>query len=213
MEKIKSLRASAALAVAVLLTTCLIGGTFAKYTTAASGNDSVRVAYWGFDQTNTLNLSGLFSSMYTNVKSSNGQDVMAPGTEGSASFSFAFDESHADAPEVNYTFNVTVTENCDASIRNNPAIRFKLDAGTFGTWEDLVADIKALSGDPTGTKAYAAGTLPTAFPKTDEVHTISWKWDFQDGTAAQDTMDTTMGTAASLASLNLAVSITATQID
>ena len=47
MRKNKMMRAASALMVAVLLTTCTISGTFAKYVTTASGNDTARVAKWG----------------------------------------------------------------------------------------------------------------------------------------------------------------------
>ena len=44
MRKNKMMRAASALMVAVLLTTCTISGTFAKYVTTAEGKDTARVA-------------------------------------------------------------------------------------------------------------------------------------------------------------------------
>ena len=47
MRKNRMMRAASALLVAVLMTTCTISGTFAKYVTEASGGDTARVAQWG----------------------------------------------------------------------------------------------------------------------------------------------------------------------
>ena len=47
MMKNKMMRAASILLVAVLLSTCAISGTFAKYVTTASGTDTARVAKWG----------------------------------------------------------------------------------------------------------------------------------------------------------------------
>ena len=47
MKKNKMMRIASILMVATLITTCAISGTFAKYVTRASGEDSARVAQWG----------------------------------------------------------------------------------------------------------------------------------------------------------------------
>ena len=47
MKKNIMMRLSALLLVAVLLTTCVISGTFAKYVTTGTATDSARVAKWG----------------------------------------------------------------------------------------------------------------------------------------------------------------------
>ena len=47
MKKNKMLRIASVLLVAVLISTCAISGTFAKYVTKASGEDAARVAKWG----------------------------------------------------------------------------------------------------------------------------------------------------------------------
>ncbi len=221
MKKIITLRSAAAVAVLTLLTTCLIGGTFAKYTTKAGSSDGARTAYWGFQSTNTLDLTGLFTNEYGDVESADEADVIAPGTEGSATFSFAYDETDSNAPEVDYTFTVSVTDSCDDSIKNNPSIQFKLDDGDYGTWDGMVAAIKALAGDALGTKVYEAGSLPDAFTKDDDVHTISWKWAFEgdsteldeDGMKAQDEADTAMGNADALAECSLSITIEAVQLN
>ena len=58
MKKNTMMRAASALLVAVLLTTCTISGTFAKYTTQDSGSDTARVAKWGVELQVIGNLYG-----------------------------------------------------------------------------------------------------------------------------------------------------------
>ncbi len=47
MKKNKMMRIASVLLVAVLISTCAISGTFAKYVTKAEGSDTARVAKWG----------------------------------------------------------------------------------------------------------------------------------------------------------------------
>ena len=47
MKKNTMMRLAAILLVSVLLTTSVIGGTFAKYTTSDNATDNARVAKWG----------------------------------------------------------------------------------------------------------------------------------------------------------------------
>lgn len=233
MKKNKMMRLAALLLVMVLMTTCVIGGTFAKYTTSVTSSDSARVAYWGFQSANSMNLTGLFADTYDNVDSVNGDDVIAPGTSGSTTFKFAWDEDttawegakvNVTGPEVAYTFTVAVKETCDALIKANPNIQWKLDNGAWGTWDNMVTAIMNLSGstDGSGVKDYTPNTLPSAFTSADNEHTISWQWIFEtadaEGTDAnemdvQDVTDTDMGNAQLLDDCSIQITITATQIN
>ena len=67
MKKNRMMRAASALLVAVLMTTCTISGTFAKYTTSATGSDAARVANWGFESDGVLALEDLFTDNYTDA--------------------------------------------------------------------------------------------------------------------------------------------------
>lgn len=229
MKKNTMMRLASALLVLVLLTTCAISGTFAKYTTSATSNDKARVAYWGFQAANSMNLTGLFAETYgTTVDSVNGDDVIAPGTTGTTTFAFAWDEDTTawegaavavTGPEVAYNFTVAVESVCDQAIAANPNIVWALDAESdadYGSFADMINDIKALSGDPSGTKQYAPNTLPAGFTEEDDTHTITWKWLYEtagDGMAAQDVTDTTMGNAQLLDDVSIKITITATQVD
>ena len=86
MKKNVMMRVASALLVAVLMTTCGISGTFAKYTTSDSATDSARVAKWGV----TVEVTGddAFAIQYKDQAGDNGTqvvstvNVVAPGTKG-----------------------------------------------------------------------------------------------------------------------------------
>lgn len=194
-----------------LLSLTLVSSTFAKYVTTGTGSASARVAKWGFKEV-TMNLeSELFKDVYKtdeleNVKSA--VKVIAPGTEGSASFGFIYDATGVTTPEVAYNFTINATGNCDETIKNNPSIKWYLDDTPY-SFDGLLDAIKALSGDSTGTKRYEAGTLPTLGADGNFMHTVKWVWEF-DG---NDDKDTAMGNATALAQVTLSIAVTATQID
>ena len=90
MKKNKMMRAASALLVAVLLTTSVISGTFAKYVTEKTGSDTARVAKFGVEITAN---GEMFSDKYVNVYGGNNagdanltveaeEKVVAPGTTG-----------------------------------------------------------------------------------------------------------------------------------
>lgn len=194
-----------------LLSLTLVSSTFAKYTTTGNGTATARVAKWGFTEV-TMNLENdLFKTVYVtdeseNVKSTT--NVIAPGTEGSASFGFTYDATgKANAPEVAYNFTINAIGACADTIKNNTSIKWYLDETEY-KFDELLNAIKALSGDPTGTKKYNAGELPTLANGT-FMHTVKWVWKFE----GNDATDTSMGNAASLAEVTLEITVTATQID
>ncbi len=227
MKKNKMMRTASALLVATLLSTSIIAGTFAKYTTSTTGSDKARVAYWGFNQAASTTID-LFDDSYTNVKSGNSDNVVAPGTEKTTTFAFGYDTKSdaegtaiANAPEVAYTLTVNAeVTGSYTSLDNNPDFKWTLkkgdqDAVEYSTVKELTDAIKALSGDASGSKQYTAGQLPTNFTAADETYTVGWKWAFDDAnkTVAQDKTDTDMGNAATLDNINLTITITATQVD
>ena len=237
MKKTKLMRAALLLLVLTLITSCFVGGTFAKYTTSASSSNTARVAKWGFNDAKTINLDNLFHKVYhkdgtgNTVESST--NVIAPGTTGEATFQFTYNATNA-APEVAYTFTVSTDgSDCAKSIQDNENIKWSLDdvlapaVGTKddpdyaaeGSWKALLAAIEALDGNKTDNK-YNPGELPTGFGKTSDKHTVAWQWVFETVNngmvdAAQDKIDTDMGNvaAADLAKVTLKITVSATQID
>ena len=93
MMKNKMMRAASILLVAVLLSTCAISGTFAKYVTTASGTDTARVAKWGITMSNKS--SDTFVAEYKNGENltvqgkkqdGSADDVVAPGTTSTVTY-------------------------------------------------------------------------------------------------------------------------------
>ncbi len=227
MKKNKMMRFASLVLVLTLLSTCAISGTFAKYTTTTTSQDSARVAHWGFEKAADISITDLFKTAYDkNVQGY--ADVIAPGTTNSASFSFNYDANGSiTAPEVAYTFTVsTEGSSCDTTIQNNPNIQWRLNVteagtkteGTWGTWTTLISNIQGLagSGHTNGTKSYTAQQLPEAFDN-DQTYEIEWKWIFDDvvdsSATDNDTGDTTMGNADTLAPVTVKITITAEQVD
>ena len=94
MKKNKMMRTASGLLVATLLTTSMISGTFAKYTTQDEANDSARVAKWGVNlavsgslygkkySAKTANTATTDSSGATVISENGATDkIVAPGTK------------------------------------------------------------------------------------------------------------------------------------
>ena len=84
MKKNIMMRLSALLLVAVLLTTCVISGTFAKYVTTDQETDSASVAKWGVTVDvagDTTAITEYDGSAEAHVITNTGEKL-APGTAG-----------------------------------------------------------------------------------------------------------------------------------
>ena len=225
MKKNRMMRLASILLVLVLMTSSVVGGTFAKYTTSVNDSDNARVAKWGFEPADIV-LDNLFRNAYVNeyveydntakrVSSEDETDVIAPGTTGSASFAFNFDETNGImAPEVDYNFVISADGSvCHDDIQDNDHIQWQLDGGTWGTWSALIDAIEALDED----EFYEANTLPTAFNTEGEMHTIAWRWVFDESAEGSvgnlDEDDTDLGNADVLAGVTIKITVTATQVD
>ena len=231
-----TLRAAVLMLALVLITSCFVGGTFAKYVTSGSGTDSARVAKFGV----TVTASGdLFAKEYatddqtvvgTIAKSVISTDkVVAPGTESNGDFVAA---TVAGTPEV--------------AVR----VSYKLDTATLQleNWKDgdgqfycpLVFKVKTPDGNTVisgmefqtaeamkaalvnavaaYTKDYAPGTDLSG--KAAETLAISWEWPFETGAdndkPANNVKDTFLGDEAAAgraATVSLTLATTVTQID
>ena len=213
--KNKFMRIAAVMLMLCLVTTCAISGTFAKYTTEGAGEDSARVAYWGWteaDMNTGLVIDDLFADTYdvaTNapVKGANGEKIIAPGTANSTKFGIIYTGvDGSTAPEVAYKISVsTAGSSCAQAIQDNENITWTLDGTTYATWNELLDAIADLSIDEV-----AAGTLPTGFGSAD-THEIGWAWAFHTDDAA-DAEDTAMGNTADL-EVKIVITVTVTQIE
>ena len=167
MKKNKMMRLAAILLVMALLSTAVISGTFAKYTSEATTTDSARVAKW-IVSVNDVALGSaskefdfdLFDCADTNVKMTGGKNVgddgkklVAPGTKGS------FDIVIKNESEVNAEYAVAFT-----STLNDVPIKLTID-------DVALADIEFT--------AIGMGETKTV--------TVNWEWTFEAGRDAADT--------------------------
>ena len=189
-------RLVAALAVTMMFTMCFVGGTFAKYTSSATGTDSATVAKWDIKVggTNIATNNTFTFNLFETIKDSNGTadetymspvdgTIIAPGTRGS------FDIVIKNDSQVNATYAIDYT----VTNTNNIPVKFSVD-GT--NWFD---DINYLDVRSVAINMGATATV-----------TVQWMWEFEriDG----DTQDTTLGSAAS-ATLIVSAAVSATQVD
>lgn len=220
MKKNKMMRIASVLLVAVILTTCAISGTFAKYVTSGNGSDSARVAKFGVTVTGTAET---FAKTYekddtgftvaTNTVVST-EDVVAPGTSGSMA---AFTISGTPEVAVNVKFEGTLELGdkwvdstsayyCPIEVTVGTNTYKGLDYADADAFETVVNNaIAALSVD------YAAGTNLSTIGAG--APAISWKWAFEGNDDVKDTYLGDQAAAGNAATISLNVKATVTQID
>ena len=232
-----TMRAAVLMLALVLITSCFVGGTFAKYVTGKSGTDSARVAKFGV----TVTANGdVFAKEYatndqtvvgTIAKSvfSTDSKLVAPGTTSNGDFVAA-----------------TITGTPEVAVR----VSYKLDIASLQleNWKDgdgkfycpLVFKIKTPEGNQaiigteytsadhmkaalvnavqSYTKDYAPGTVLS--DQAADTLAISWEWPFETGTEdnrpANNIRDTFLGDGAAAgraATVSLTLATTVTQID
>lgn len=131
MKKNRTMRAAALLLALTLMTSCFVGGTFAKYTTSDSATDTARVAKWGVE---VLASGNLFGTNYNPnsaddsikdricVATSNSvsaeTNVVAPGTKNDEGLTVSI----SGTPEVSY----------ETTVSNASATDIFLGAGHWG---------------------------------------------------------------------------------
>ena len=222
MRKNKMMRLASGLLVAVLLTTCAISGTFAKYISTASGSDTARVAKWsieveGTDIAISPNTTIAFD-LFDTVKDTAGADeehvstaavgqpaIIAPGTSGS----FRLDVANTSEVDAKYTIVLAETN----------AGEIPLKYSLNGTdWFESIAELMA--------DAAAVALLtdkPIAKESGEAYQVVHWKWVFdanvdgdtvhEDQTDATDTALGIQADDATAALVTITATITATQVD
>ena len=228
MKKNIMMRLASFLLIAVLLSTSVISGTFAKYVTAESGSDSARVAKWGVEVTaegttfaNAYETKDktLVAIVGDNSVNSNAK-VVAPGTSGSMT-TIKITGTPEVAVQVTYqvdNFDLTGWEvdgayYCPLIITVNGDDIYGLDYTNVADFQKEV--VETIEGFST---YYAAGTTL----ESNNTHTlsVSWRWNFDDTTedyatllTQSDPKDTALGSAATPAQISLTVGATVTQVD
>lgn len=221
MKKNKMMRAASFLLVAVLLTTSVISGTFAKYVTTATGSDTARVAKWGVTASVTGTAFAKEYDIKTPVNDVNGdaitvsvsstENVVAPGTSGTFT-GVALTGTPEVAVEVVNEATVTLTGWNLASGYYCPLV-VTVEGDTisgldFTSTTDFAAAIEAAI--EAGNGKYQANTDLASIDKLNGDYTWTWAY------AGDDEKDTELGDAAaagSASTITLAVTTTVTQID
>lgn len=143
MKKNKMMRLASGLLVLTLLTTSIIGGTFAKYTTASTGSDTARVAKWGVKlDVNT----DLFAQAYKDtavtdntatvkVGTTDVKNLVAPGTKGTG---LNVKNTAASEPEVSYNMTIKLNNTDDPKM---PSLKYKPTSGSETVYEPVKFNI------------------------------------------------------------------------
>ena len=232
MKKNTMMRVASALLVAVLLTTCAISGTFAKYVTSDNAQDSARVAKWGVVVTAT---GDAFEEKYNDeanvagtkvVSSVSGEDVLAPGTNGPlAAITVAGKPEVMVDVDVNATLTLSGWEitgdwdnnpgTTDTTIEYCPVV-FTIGGKTYGTIDgvdyksddvaDLEDDIELLL-NKTATNVAANTELATTYD-----FDIDWNWAFN-GDNVKDTALGNLAAAGNAPTIDFTCDVTVTQVD
>lgn len=203
MKKNKMMRLASSLLVAVLLTSSVISGTFAKYVTDADGSDSARVAKWGVTATVTgeafkkeyAKTDTHYSVSANTVVST--EKVIAPGTDGTFG-GVTLSGTPEVAVRVSYTSNTKVdlagewtngTEfYCPLQFNINGT---PIDGRTYTSETDLETDL--YNAIVKGAADYQPGTDLSTIDSLNGTYT--WKWDFEGevGSRQNDVDDTYLG--------------------
>lgn len=230
MKKNIMMRVASALFVSVLLSTCAISNTFAKYVSTGSSENSARVAKWGVTVTGT---SDMFAKEYekddenftleTNTVVSTGDDknVVAPGTGGTMT-KFSITGTPEVAVRVNFEGNLDLGDKwVDESSNYYCPIEITVGDTAFkGTSYASASEFEnAVNGKiATFSKDYAANTDLSTIGA--DAPSISWAWAFEDNDDVnkdvKDVKDTYLGNqaaAGNAATISLNVTATVTQID
>lgn len=240
MKTNKMMRLASGLLVAVLLTTCAISGTFAKYVTEGSANDSARVAKWGVEVEAT---GGMFAKTYAKdddtadevsvgantVISAGDDNVVAPGTSGKIG-GIKLKGTPEVAVKVDVQANEVKVENWTIGEGENAEFYCPIqltfsnnaegtDATTISGLDYTTADafVSAIKDEIAVYSSYYPANKDLS--TTDELH-ISWVWEFEgEETGNQtDAKDTALGNVAAdpnAANPTIAFNITTTvtQVD
>ena len=198
MKNNKTVKFMALVLFVTILAIILVSGTYAKYTTSATGSDTATVAKWSIKlgdediakSTEKTFAIDLFSTITNtdgseekNVKKTDGT-LIAPGTMGSFTLLSLKNES-----EVNAKYSVTYTLLNESGV----PLEFTTNKDDESSWKSDFTAVnvsnEALATDATATTA-----------------TVYWRWAFTKDTA-RDTSDTTLGTTTPTVTLTAKIDV------
>lgn len=230
MKKNKMMRIASCLLVLVLLTTCVISGTFAKYVTSSGElTDSATVAKWGIVLTvagdNVLYDDTVTGNEVTSLKVYT-ENLAAPGTHQKLA-----KVQLSGTPEVAYKIIVDVDLTLvnwvltDGTTEYLPLVfnvdgdEIKIDA-TFDTVakvekavEEAIAAAIAGAGPVFADEVYSKEHNPNiAVPTSANDVEISWTWAFS-SSSENDAKDTELGDPTTLPTIGFSLKVTVEQVD
>ena len=237
----RTMRAAVLLLALVLITSCFVGGTFAKYVTSGDAADLARVAKWGVTVTAHAT-GGVFAKEYdavagqenTVVADDGKTNVVAPGTKKDNAALVTLSGQPEVAVNVTYSaehFSLTGKWLGDANTFYCPLI-IKVTGKVGDTVKtETIECAKMNSADDvkTAVQNAVAACSATYEPNTDlsaaavanEGLKISWEWPFEgtENPGQTDVKDTYLGNQAATATgldipaIHIPVTATVTQID
>lgn len=163
-----------ALALALtLVSTCLMGGTLAKYVTEVTGTATATVAKWSFTANEqTSSFTGIDLGDTTHRKAYNGTDinegVIAPGTEGS--FDIVVD---ATGSEVGVAYQIKFS-----NLVNKPANLKFYEGYEDGNFTKEISELVDFEG--------FTGTIEANAETRTVIKTVYWQWPYETGDSNAD---------------------------
>lgn len=221
MKKNKMMRIASVLLVAVILTTCAISGTYAKYVTSGNGSDTARVAKFGVTVTGTADT---FKETYPKDDTSvtlignsvvSTEDVVAPGTSGSMA-AFSITGTPEVAVNVKFAGTLELDKWVDSASAYYCPIEVTVGDQTYKGKDYTSADLfeTAVNDKIAGyTNNYEAGTDLNTGAVSNNAPAISWKWAFEGNSDDNDTYLGKQAADGNAAKISLDVTATVTQID
>ena len=191
MKKNRTMRVATLLLALTLITSCFVGGTFAKYTSSTNAKATATVAKWSIlvdgEDIATSNQAAIID-MFSTILDSNDEtetdvkmDMIAPGTKGSYEI---------------------VVENA-SEVTANVSIDFQYDSALPLTVTFKEKDASA---------AYDGGDIRMEAGENKTI-VVEWEWPFEAVSPRTDADDTALGTAEVASEFTVTAAITATQVD
>lgn len=226
MKKNIMMRVASALFVSVLLSTCAISNTFAKYVSTGSSENSARVAKWGVTVTGTPNKA--FNTTYAKNDENftlaentvvSTENVVAPGTGGTMA-EFSITGTPEVAVRVNFTGELKLGDKwVDESSNYYCPIEITVGNETVGNTTFKGTDYASADDFETAVNDKIA-TFSNDYEANKDLSTIgadapsiSWAWAFEGNDNVKDTYLGNQADAGNAATISLNVTATVTQID
>ena len=205
MKKNHAARLGALALALTLVSTCLMGGTLAKYTTTVTGTATATAAKWVFNANNAaadtkkfenINLGDTLNYKVTDIKTG----VIAPGTEGK------FDiELNGTGSKVGIDYTIEITK--AAITMQNKELPSNLVFSTKEIKEGNTGNSLDKLSSESG--SLLSGTIDYKDSKMEKTITIYWKWPYATSTEGADIKDTN---DSGIENITLDITVTGTQV-